>query len=381
MGSVKVFGQLLVLCLAFFVSARGEATGILFKDPDGRYTSELRFRMQSLLAFSLPDQSAAPADIVGQIRRLRLRFNGQVASPELRYGLQLSFSRQDMDWDVSNFPNVLRDAWARWVPGPNFELQFGLFKLPGNRQRVVSSGDMQFIDRSLVNRTFNLDRDFGIQTNFMGSVGGTPWSWKTAISAGEGRGVFNTDTGLAYTSRVEWLPFGAFTDGGDYFEGDLEGEPLPKLSVGIGASFNERTRRSQGQLGRALSSPRSFWASYGDAVFKWRGLSLYGEYMRRDLDNPMVTATEFVPSGQGWVVQGGYFFVPQWEVVTRYTQIRTSAATSMVMPDQLQFTTGVNYYLAGHRVKLQGDITWSEDNLAGATSSRWIGRMQLEMGI
>ena len=45
----------------------------------------------------------------------------------------------------------------------NFEIWFGQGKLPGNRERVISSGNLQQVDRSLLNSLFTIDRDFGFQ--------------------------------------------------------------------------------------------------------------------------------------------------------------------------------------------------------------------------
>jgi hypothetical protein len=39
---------------------------------------------------------------------------------------------------------------------------FGQTKLPGNNQRVVSSGSLEFTDRTINNSRFNIDRDFGL---------------------------------------------------------------------------------------------------------------------------------------------------------------------------------------------------------------------------
>jgi hypothetical protein len=43
----------------------------------------------------------------------------------------------------------------------NWTIGFGQTKLPGNNQRVVSSGS-EFTDRTINNSRFNIDRDFGL---------------------------------------------------------------------------------------------------------------------------------------------------------------------------------------------------------------------------
>jgi hypothetical protein len=44
----------------------------------------------------------------------------------------------------------------------NWTIGFGQTKLPGNNQRVVSSGSLEFTDRTINNSRFNIDRDFGL---------------------------------------------------------------------------------------------------------------------------------------------------------------------------------------------------------------------------
>lgn len=104
----------------------------------------------------------------------------------------------------------------------NFYMGFGQSKLPGNRQRVISSGNQQFIDRSIVNSRFNIDRDFGFFAYYTLRPGDMEVRLKSAITTGDGRNALAIDDGLAYTARMEWLPFGIFKNSGDFSEGDLE---------------------------------------------------------------------------------------------------------------------------------------------------------------
>src|SRR5690606_37896316 len=103
------------------------------------------------------------------------------------------------------------------------------------------------------------------------NLGDVPVNLAAAITTGEGRVANATDDGLAYTGRVEFLPLGEFTNGGDYSEGDLEREPRPKIAIGGGYSYNAKAKRSQGQTGRFLHSPLTLKTTYFDAIFKYAG--------------------------------------------------------------------------------------------------------------
>jgi len=362
-------------------------SGVGFLEPNSLYSLNLRFRAQ--LGVFGATKGAEPASISGQVRRLRLRLFGHAATPSLLYTIQFSFSRADMDWDTTGFPNVIRDAVVVWKPSETFQLSFGQAKLPGNRQRVVSSGEMQFADRSIVNRAFNIDRDFGLQVNLSGAlgVGETRGSARLAISNGEGRNTLNLDDGLAYTARFELLPLGAFKDNGDYFESDITHELNPRLSIGAGYSWNSESRRTGGQLGKEFGGgrTRSLGTAFADVVFKYRGFSLYAEAMHRHSQNPVVDAAAklFVLNGFGALLQAGYFVSDRWEVVARVAGVRPAPEVEALADQQTQYTLGINRFLNGHRVKLQADLTWNEEVDRGANRSdrNWLGRFQLELGI
>ncbi len=363
--------------------------GIVFRHPENAFEVNLRFRIQNLLQYNTVDIDDFRAESLNaQVRRLRLRTGGWVFSPQFRYNLQLSFSRSDMDWDNTAFPHIVRDAVVIWEPFKGWQLAFGQSKLPGNRQRVVSSGEMQFIDRSIVNRTFNIDRDFGFQTRYGGLLGPVGFSVLGALSAGEGRNSPSSDSGLSYTLRGEILPLGEFTANGDYFEGDLSHEPDLRISLGGGVNFNSRARRTGGTIGVAMTSgSRDMTTTFADLMAKWRGVSLYLEYMGRTSPDPLVTTasgSDAIYVGHGFNAQTGYHFLENWEVVTRYSGTWADTAIQAVKDTIHQGTLGVNYYIRGHRMKVQTDVSYQLATRLLPTvrnEPNWIGRFQVELGI
>ncbi len=364
--------------------------GIVFTDADSTAELTLRFRVQNLAVFQTRSASDLTLDrLQWNVRRLRIRLNGFLADPSVQFVIQLSMSRNDMDWDNSEFPSIVRDAMVFWQPNDHWRLGFGLGKLPGNRQRVVSSGEMQMIDRSIVNAAFNVDRDFGFHIVYSNAVGGMVYNLRGAVTTGDGRNTVVPNVGLSYTGRAELLPFGAFTRGGDYVEGDVVGEETPKLSLAAGYSQNNNARRTGGQIGTALFDERSMATWIADAVFKYQGFSLYGEYCSREaLGAPPITsdatgAQRFVFDGVGVLVQAGYFVGKHVELVARYAQATPRASIEALAQQDTQYTIGVNYYLNGHRVKVQADV--SLDNRmqlrTKETTRSWIARFQVELGI
>jgi hypothetical protein len=247
---------------------------------------------------------------------------------------------------------------------------------------------MQFIDRSIVNRTFNIDRDFGFQTRYGGLAGPVGLSLQAALTAGEGRNSPSSDSGLSYTLRGEILPFGEFKANGDYFEGDLEREPNLRLSLGGGVNYNSRARRSGGTIGVLMTSgSRDMTTTFADLVAKWAGASLYLEYMGRASTDPLITTAsgaDAIYAGHGFNAQAGYLFLEKWEVVARYSGIWADSAIQALKDTVHQGTLGVNFYVRGHRLKVQSDVTYqlaTRPAPAARQEANWIGRFQVELGI
>jgi phosphate-selective porin OprO/OprP len=356
--------------------------GLGFITPDSAYSLNIRFRMQNRAAFETNSETdLAISEVEARVRRLRLRLEGFVYSPKLTYLIQLSFSRGDMDYESLNFPNIVRDAYIQYAVTKNLSIGIGQTKLPGNRQRVNSSGDLQFADRSLVNSTFNLDRDFGIQFAYKKKH----IVAKGAISSGDGRNITTSDYGLAYTGRMELLPFGSFTNGGDYFEGDLAREKSPKVSIGVSFSHNENATRTAGQLGSMLYSGVDIQTQIVDFLYKYNGWSFAAEYMNRNAPKPITTNTtgaiRYVYTGIGQNYQGGYVFKSNFEIVGRYSQVSPNSKMEGLEKTKENYTMGVNKYIKGHRVKLQNDITLERTHNVSSVTQSWIYRFQVELGI
>lgn len=376
--------------------------GLGFVAADSSFSVNIRFRMQNRLGAILtemPDGSWEVTQSEFRVRRTRLRFDGFMFNPKWTYALQLSFSRADQDWDNSGVPNVLRDAMIFYRPNKNWTFAFGQGKLPGNRQRVISSGEQQFADRSLVNATFNIDRDFGVHAGYQFHTGKPLWMIKTALSSGEGRneglsGYAAVNPGLCYTGRLEFLPFGAFSGKNDYSESDLQREPKPRLSLAGGWSYNENSVRTAGQLGRGLYSAVSTHTLITDLLFKYRGFSLYGEYIERSATTDPITrvyasdgsvaAQRWIFAGKGMLLQSGYLFKNNWEIAGRYARIEPMKEVRNVETARDNYSLCVSKYLRGHRFKIQSDLTYEAiyNGLSGAQQGRNLAwRFQIEMGI
>ncbi|MEZ4857557.1 MAG: porin [Flavobacteriaceae bacterium] len=308
------------------------------------------------------------------IRRARLKFDGWAYSPKLKYKIELGLSNNDIagaNQFNRNTPFYILDAVIMWNFHENFVLWAGQTKLPGNVERVVSSANMQLIDRSLLNSRFNIDRDMGIQLRHHDNLGNDfILREKIAISQGEGRNITEGNQGgLQYTGRLEFLPFGEFEKEGDYSQSDLVREVAPKLMVGVTYDFNEDAVKTRSNLGAYMFlADGSLYKTdittlFVDTMFKYKGFSFMGEYANRDADNPIAreedgTETgDIVLTGNALNLQAGYLFKNNYEVAGRFTTTDYENITGRLGEEQ--YTLGVSRYIVGHKLKVQSDISYT----------------------
>lgn len=359
---------------------------------DSTFKMTIRFRMQN--RFALFSEDGDHLDITGsdiRVRRMRLRLDGFLLTPKLQYKVQLGFSKADLDLVETTTAQPIRDAVIYYTPATHWTFGLGQTKLPGNRQRVVSSGALQLPDRSVVNALFTLDRDMGFFATWDNKNEHQPVLVKAAITTGEGRGANPGDDGLCYTGRVEWLPLGAFTNEGDYFEGDLEREQKPRVSFAAGYSTNQRARRTGGQLGEFFpgTTGRTLNEFIADALIKYKGTALTTEFCQREVDGEPVVVEEtgMVKVYEGWgmntqlsrmVGKKGY------EVVGRYSLVEPNERITDLETRREEAWFGCTRYINHHRIKVQGALSYAwRSGVADFDHSgnKWGLWLQMELGI
>jgi hypothetical protein len=326
--------------------------------------------------YGKPDQNFS-------IRRARLKFDGFAYSPKLKYKLELGLSNRDVSGGSDfnrNTPRIILDAVVKWNFYENFELWAGQTKLPGNVERVVSSANLQLINRSLLNSNFNIDRDIGLQLRHHANLGGNFMiREKIAVSQGEGRNITEgNEGGLQYTGRLEMLPFGKFSSKGDYSQGDLKREKAPKLMVGLTYDYNKDAVKTRSNLGSyMLLDDGSLYETdittiFADATFKYNGIAFVAEYAKRDADEAVAVNADgtetgdIVRVGNALNMQLSYLLKNNIEVTGRYTTLDFDDITGRAPQDQ--YTLGVSKYVVGHKLKIQADVSYStkdgdEDNI------------------
>jgi len=359
---------------------------------DSTWSMKVGLRFQTLATSNWDAQNGLsnPASSM-MIRRSRLKFDGFAYSPKLKYKVELGLSNRDQSGAsqyTSNAPRQILDAVLKWNFSGNFVLWFGQTKLPGNRERVISSANLQQVDRSLLNSRFTIDRDMGIQLRHHFNLTDTFLVKEIfSMAQGEGRNITKGNLGgHQYTTRLELFPFGDFASKGDYKGSDLKFEQKPKLSLGFAYDFNNNASKTRSNQGSYMTNDVGYFSTnistlFMDAMFKYKGFSLMAEYADRKADDVFAKNSDgsltgdIVQVGNGLNLQSGYLLSKTVEVSARYTNISLDKAITGKGAEN-QYTLGLSKYISGHSLKVQTDLSYTD---IGFKTNQLLYRIQVDI--
>ena len=364
---------------------------------DSSYSMNLAARIQSLYVgeWDVNDEDGIHnSSSQFLIRRARLKFGGFVLNPKVKYKIELGLTNKDQGKVASDnnmAPKMILDAVVKWNFYKNFTLWAGQTKLPGNRERVISSANLQLVDRSLVNKIFNIDRDMGVQLRHYFTLGKNFTVVESlAMSQGEGRNLVQDNLGgYQWTARVEVYPFGKFKGKGDYVGGAVKRQQTPKLAIGATYDINNNAVKDRSNMGSymLIDDGHGYYETninsiFIDAMFKYQGFSFMAEYANRQADNPIAVNSDgsetgdVVDVGDGLNLVSGYLFDNDVELTGRYTTI--SLEKEITGSDlQSQYTFGLSKYFKGHKLKVQTDVSYLD--IENNDTSGLMYRMQFEL--
>ena len=345
--------------------AKGAKTRVYWDFETVMESDRVRIAVQNRVQFRFRDElpndalqlpgAAKPGDSRAsfQIRRAKTRVDGFLLWKELTYELQIGWAGADSGIATGTTFSGLEDAYLNWDVSKKqaFEVRGGQFKVPFGRQELTSSERLQFVDRSIVTDEFVRGRDVGVQV--AGLLVAKKLSYALGLFNGNGRNrPTNDNSKFLYAARVTFQPWG----GVGYSEGDFESKDHPLFEVA-----GELQRNNQQLVTNANDFDDTTFGA--DAVFKWKGISLYAEYFDRKR-TPEEGASFH---STGFVGQAGCFLQrDRWEVAFRYAVF-----------DPIDFSPGndrtevggaLSYYIRGHRLKLQSDFRHVEDKGRGEAS-------------
>ena len=364
-----------------------------------------------------------------RMRRLRLRMDGVLPNERFSYRFQVDLSGASEVGDSESSNNYLLDAYVSYNITNRIKLSFGQRSTyTYNRELFMSSRTLQLVERSRLTSAFSSIREFGFfaQGNFR-TGGGSYLKPYFVLTNGDGSNAFDKDHGgLKVGGRIDFLPFGLFTNLGQFRQADVMRELIPKIVIGVNYSKNNgmssRRGRESGSilyLNDANEESLPDYTKYGaDFMIKYKGFSMLGEYIKTEADVPKVitqrlrnngsTSTTFdvngiqdvenyvkgrMMLGTAYNIQLGYLFKNGFSVDGRYTQLEAddnsflNNGTFYNRPEY--YTIGLGKYLArNYGAKIQASYTYVRANpgindLNGSpiAGDEWIARLMLTFSL
>lgn len=329
-----------------------------------------------------------------QIRRLRVKLNGHVFGKDNRFYIQLGMSPHDMTGGL-----LSEEGSPRRVPVRDARIEFhqldwaqiwvGQMKVPFSRERLISDAYLDVIDRSLLNREFNMDRDIGVQIQATG-LGGL-FGYSVGVFSGQGRNTYDlSKVAASFVTRLQFHLFGA----PDLkTQGDLQRSIRPGASLGAAYSYQSAAPGDQGIFGSRPTDGGTtrIEQATADLVFKWQGCAFEAAttFRRgmRQIDD-LETVPDPARNGWGYLLQLGYLLPKtRLELVSSFSKVAPlfDKHTPTTLEPAAELSGTINYYLGGHDLKLQLDFThhWqtSSSPQNESTLQTNAARLQVQMAI
>lgn len=357
------------------------------------------------------------------MQRTRLRLAGHVYSKDLTYLLEF-----DMNPSTS-YDTRLFYAYVNYRIADEFQIRAGQFRMASTRADYASTATMQFVDYPMMNAVFGLGNGLGVQLwgrllegrgeYYLQVVNALSNAGRATITTDETRATAGHDNNPAIVFRTVWqLLQGScmHPDDADHFTApcDLGYHTSPALNMGFHYAFAEdydtghlripfpqRSFFRRGGFGLTNSKGLQIHQFGTDIGFKYRGFSLMGEYVMRLLDVRAGDSAPFAPLYQltgdgstnaqhGGYLQAGYLLPLEGALARKIEivgRVGGLAAVSGGSEGTWDYGAGINYYIKGHKVKLQADVTKiyeapttaSSYSLANVNDDALIWRIQLQV--
>jgi hypothetical protein len=357
--------------------------GLHIRTEDDSFSARIRWRVQMRTTdINSPDllgeEDGVEEEAGFLIRRARFKLDGHVYKDWLKYYLEYGIAG-----------NILLTWEFNMDYNKKAAYRIGQYKVVYNRERVDSSGKQQFVDRSIVNSPFTVDRQQGMHLGgrlFKDTYADSHY-W-IGVFTGTGRGgSLEGDSDPMFVGRWQWnflkreLPFS---------QSDVKRTAQTTGSFALGAATNQGqfTSWSSGGGGELPGIPDGVPGQYkteqwmGEFALMRRGLSTQGEYHEKTVDD---TINNMTTKLSGWYAQAGYFFhevldsfPEKLEFAVRFARVDTEQGVSI--PADREATLAANYFFHGHNNKLTGDLSYLESQAIGSSpDDGWRVRLQWDI--
>ncbi len=343
--------------------------GFTFKTQDGRFGLAIQNRLQLRYAYPFDSDPRSVADLDREqssfmVRRARFKVGGHAFWPWMTWYMQY-------DWTQP----VLRDFYLNLGKFEWAQLRIGRGKVLYNDERVVSSGQQQFVNRSIVNDVFTVDRQQGVQ--LFGRLFPGTWhdfTYYAGVFTGRGVGFRdNDDKNMMYFGRLQWNFLGQELP---WSQSDLAMSERPIGDVSFAAATNIsqctafETDRDSCRALRGFTSPSHARAGQyrvdqmmAEFRFRWHGVSLTHEFHWKQIVD---TTLHVYDPGRKTNLTGSYTalgFFPHYFISAIPKELELAGRYAFVDPnlskhnDIQQEMAGVaNWFFHGHANKLSLEV-------------------------
>jgi phosphate-selective porin OprO/OprP len=339
-------------------------------------TADVKLRAQLRLTSTHIESgfTNADEDREAKVNRSRIKVGGMLITPQLDYYTEYDFPSEKL-LDL-RFSYKLKE-----LP---MNIRIGQWKVPYNRERIDSSGKQQFIDRSIANKWFTLDRQRGVA--FYGHIAeqtSFDSTYNFAITQGTGRNGEGSSDKPQWLARWEWnfLKRATVFSQSNAAKNDV---PIGSLTFGASESHGVYTAFSSaggGQLPGFTSGDEDAYeiSQYmQETYFQHQGFSWQQElHTKKVEDRRDGTETNIT----GGYMQAGYFPAAHWdnwpqplEFAIRFAKVRLTESQS---GDHKETSLVMNWFLSGHNNKISVDYSFGKDNTTfGNKENYQITRLQ-----
>ena len=314
-----------------------------------------------------------------ELRRVRIRFDGNAFTKDFRYSLVLDSAR-------NTGSTTILDAWGQYNFLPEWGVKFGQFRNSWSHEGDVSDNKQLADERGLIDYTLAgsvTDRVQGVALTYGTPKEENPIQGELAFTDGDSsKNTDFRDADPATTGRVNGN-FGAsgrfsykwFGNWNDYYQFSSRFTKKELFVTGVGADFSEN--------GSTNVIRTTVDAQYNNP----NGLSAYVAANYNDTSGDAVGNNAYGLQGQV-----GYVLAPEWEVFGRYEYVHLDAFANGE-DNYHEITGGVNYFFGpegawGNALKMTVDVTYLPNGSPGSitglgylagTADQFVLRAQLQL--
>ena len=361
--------SLLGLTLADSTSESEEAIKITYgskgfelSTADGNYKLQLQSRLQFRYSYPFDTDPVTFSDFQKEetqtfkINRARLKVGGNVFEQWIKFY-----------WEYDLPGGNLLDFRLMIEKYKFLQVKVGQWKIHYNRERIISSGKQQTVERSILTRPFTIDRQQGI--SFYGRIKANSildFNYWFSVLTGTGRGSrSNDDNHLMFISRLQWNCFGrelGFTSSDtEYHE-----EPVGSIAMAGVTNRSPYTRFSTSGGGQLEGFEDGEAGQYRvnqfliETAFMFKGLSWQQEFHWKEINDKI---NNELTTMLGNYIQIGYFFYYIWHAIpkpleTAFRYAIYNPHTAITNNSRHEYSFSINWFFKEHLNKLTAEISY-----------------------